>query len=81
MQPIILRSALFYQNMFGSLAGIQAGTLYYPLALNGVLAHVDLEDVGKCAAAILANPEPHANKTYNLIGEYQAGNQIVGLLV
>ena len=31
----------------------------------------------KVIACILANPAPHANKVYNLIGEYQAGNQIV----
>ena len=33
----------------------------------------------QCAAYILANPEPHAGKTYNLIGERQAGRQIVSL--
>ena len=28
-------------------------------------------------AAVLANPDAHAGKTYNLIGEYQSGPQIV----
>lgn len=25
----------------------------------------------------MMDPEPHANKIYNMVGEYQAGNQIV----
>lgn len=97
------------QNFFGSLGGIAAGTLYYPLGQNdGKLPHVDLMDVGKvrvcvreenegftkhsnckkiiasflsatlqAVAAILVNPEPHAGKTYNLVGEYQSGSFIV----
>eukprot|EP00043_Microstomoeca_roanoka_P017128 m.177611 g.177611 ORF g.177611 m.177611 type:complete len:312 (+) comp16575_c0_seq2:2081-3016(+) len=77
LAPIILRCAPFYQNMLASLAGIAAGTLYYPLGKNeGYMPHVDLADVGKVAAMIMVDPEPHANKTYNLVGEYQQGNQI-----
>eukprot|EP00042_Codosiga_hollandica_P040841 m.357095 g.357095 ORF g.357095 m.357095 type:complete len:310 (-) comp55965_c0_seq1:296-1225(-) len=74
--PIIIRTSLFYQNFYGSLAGIQAGTLYYPIGLLGKMAHVDLGDVARCIARILINPEPHAGKVYTLIGEIQAGNQI-----
>ncbi len=44
--PIIVRSAPFYQNFYGSLAGIQAGQLYYPLAA-GRMPHVDFNDVAK----------------------------------
>ena len=32
---------------------------------------------GKIGAKILVEPEPHANQTYNVIGEYHQGNQIV----
>jgi uncharacterized protein YbjT (DUF2867 family) len=78
LQPIILRCGMFYQNLFGSIAGlIHNETFYYNLGKNdGFLPHVDLDDVGKVASMIAVNPEPHAGKTYNLIGEYHQGNQI-----
>lgn len=76
LQPVVLRCGLFYQNMFGMLPGIEDGTLYYPLG-DGELSHVDVDDIGKCAAHILVAPEPHGGKTYNIIGERQAGRQIV----
>jgi len=82
-KPVILRCAPFYQNFYGSYMGMKAGSLYYPLGHGtekGRLAHVDFHDVGKVIACILANPEPHANKVYNLIGEYHAGNQIAGAI-
>lgn len=31
----------------------------------------------QCVVKIMLNPEPHGNKIYNLVGEYQAGNQLV----
>ena len=77
--PIILRCAPYYQNFYGSLLGIQSGTLYYPLE-TGKIPHVDFMDVGKVAATILVAPEAHANQTYNLIGEFQAGNQIAAAI-
>ena len=49
-KPIIVRSALFYQNFYGSLAGIQAGTLYFPLGERGRLGHVDFNDVGRVSS-------------------------------
>jgi uncharacterized protein YbjT (DUF2867 family) len=33
------------------------------------IACVAVEDVGKCAADILRNPEPHYNKTYKLVSQ------------
>jgi len=77
--PIILRCAPFYQNFYGSLGSIAEGTLYYPLA-GEKMGHVDLNDVGECAAQIMMDPEPHANKIYNMVGEYQAGNQIASAI-
>jgi len=77
--PVILRCAPFYQNFYGSLVGIQSGVLHFPLGLNK-FPHVDFMDVGKCIAHILVNPEPHAGKIYNLIGEFQAGNQLAAAI-
>lgn len=77
-KPIILRSALFFQNFYTSLGGLQEGSLYYPLGDDGKIGHVDLADVGRAAARILLNPAPHANKIYNIVAEYHAGNQIAG---
>ena len=69
---MIVRSAPFYQNFYGALASIQKGKLYYPLR-EGKLAHTDFHDVGAVVAKILANPEAHGNKVYNIIGEHQSG--------
>ena len=44
--PTIIRSPPFYQNFYGSLAGIQNGMLYYPLG-ESTVTHVDFNDVGK----------------------------------
>lgn len=80
-KPVILRCGLFYQNFYGSYVGMKSGTLYYPLGNGnekGRLAHVDFHDVGRAIAHVLVSPERHAGKIYNLIGEYQAGNQIAG---
>lgn len=78
--PIILRSAPFYQNFYGSLAGIQSGTLYYPLGQHGKLPHVDFLDVGKAIAHVCVDPVKHAGKIYTLIGEYQPGNMIASTI-
>ncbi|EDQ88184.1 uncharacterized protein MONBRDRAFT_37497 [Monosiga brevicollis MX1] len=74
--PVILRCAPFYQNMYSSLRAIEQGTLTLPLGDHKYLPHVDVEDVAACIAAVLAEPSKFAAGTYNLIGEYQAGNQI-----
>lgn len=79
-QPIILRTAPFYQNFYASLAGISSGELYYPLGQYGVLAHTAVDDIGKVIAFVCADPEKHAGKIYNLIGEYQPGNMIASNL-
>merc|ERR1711964_366160 len=53
--------------------------LYYPLGdanEAGKGAHVDLNDVGECIAAVLADPDAHKNKTYTLLGEHQSGFQL-----
>jgi len=77
--PTIIRSPPFYQNFYGSLAGIQQGMLYYPLG-DSTVTHVDFNDVGKAIAHVLVNPAPHAGKSYNIVGETQAGNSLAGAI-
>lgn len=48
--PTIVRAPPFYQNFYGCLNGIQAGTLYYPLE-DKELTHVDFVDVGKVSGS------------------------------
>eukprot|EP00055_Hartaetosiga_balthica_P014177 m.76417 g.76417 ORF g.76417 m.76417 type:complete len:310 (+) comp8515_c1_seq1:2722-3651(+) len=77
LMPIILRCALFYQNIYGMISSLQQGVLYYPLGKNqGFMPHVDLADIGKVVGRIAADPEQHGGKTYNIIGEYHMGNQV-----
>ncbi len=78
-QPVIVRSAPFFQNMFGFVTGMAAGKLYYPLE-EGHYPHVDLNDVARVLAAILVNPAPHAGRTYNCLAEYQGGNQLASAI-
>eukprot|EP00049_Salpingoeca_infusionum_P022323 m.6095 g.6095 ORF g.6095 m.6095 type:complete len:310 (+) comp5126_c0_seq2:207-1136(+) len=75
----ILRCAPFYQNFFANLPTIAEGHLYLPLAAMK-LGHVDMDDAAKCVATILSNPGEHADKTYTLIGEYQAGNMLASTI-
>lgn len=79
-QPIVLRAAPLYQNFYSSLGALQTGHVYIPLDIDHRLAHVHLEDLARCAAAVLAEPEKHGNKTYNIIGEYQAGPAIAAAM-
>eukprot|EP00045_Choanoeca_perplexa_P000939 m.17012 g.17012 ORF g.17012 m.17012 type:complete len:312 (-) comp10633_c0_seq1:86-1021(-) len=79
LQPIILRTGFFYQNFYGSVQAMADGQLYYPLGTGGActpMPHVDLDDIGQIIAKMLVEPEPYGGRTFNLIGEYQAGNQI-----
>lgn len=77
--PIIIRSAPFYQNFYGSLPGIQKGKFYYPLE-EGKLHHVDFNDVGKAVAHVLVNPAKHASKIYTIVGDRHAGNMIASVI-
>eukprot|EP00040_Diaphanoeca_grandis_P018459 m.97115 g.97115 ORF g.97115 m.97115 type:complete len:311 (-) comp26947_c3_seq2:108-1040(-) len=79
-KPTILRSAQFFQNFYGSLPGLKKNVLYMPLGEHDKLVHIDFEDVGKAIAHILANPDKHGNKVYNLIGERQFGTKLAAVI-
>ncbi len=65
--------------MYGFVTGMAAGKLYYPLA-EGHFPHVDLLDVARVLAAILADPAPHAERVYSCLAEYQGGNQLASAI-
>ncbi|MGO1053644.1 NAD(P)H-binding protein [Crossiella sp. CA198] len=60
----ILRPHFFMQNLLGSVNG----DTFYGFLGEGRLGLIDVRDIGDAAAAILANPAPHAGKIYTLTG-------------
>jgi NAD(P)H dehydrogenase (quinone) len=62
-----LRPNYLMQNLLNLAGPIAAGKLPLPLG-DARMAIVDAADVGAVAAAILADPDPHAGKTYDLTG-------------
>ena len=67
---VILKPGLFMQNTFGQAAGIKNdGKLVGTAAKDAPLAFIDVRDTGAVAARILANPAPHAGKTYEFTGK------------
>ncbi|MEE2570418.1 SDR family oxidoreductase [Pseudarthrobacter sp. J64] len=69
----------FYVDFLPHLAG-QDGVIRGP-AGDGLLSAVAREDVSRCAAAVLRDPDVHAGKTYNLTGpeEFTLG-QAAGII-
>ncbi|PDT08984.1 SDR family oxidoreductase [Rhizobium sp. M1] len=64
----VLRPNMFMQNLVNFHAGeIRAGAVHAPHG-NGAMGLIDVRDIAGAAAAILAAPEPHAGKTYDLTG-------------
>jgi uncharacterized protein YbjT (DUF2867 family) len=69
----ILKPHFFMQNLLmGAKTIVEQGTLYFALG-TAKLPMIDARDVGAVAAAILANPTPHAGKTYTLTGPNAVG--------
>ncbi len=50
LQPIILRTGVFYQNSFSYVSMIRARVLYLPLGDDGRMPHTDLADLGAVRA-------------------------------
>ncbi len=64
----IVQPHFFTQNMLMSAQSIaEQGTLYFALG-DAKLPMVDVADIAASVAAILANPTPHAGKTYTITG-------------
>lgn len=81
-KPVVVRSAPFFQNIYGSLGAIKAGTLYLPLD-DGFMAHVSLYDVSNVIAHILLDPAKHTDgsgSTYNCIAQYDEGTKLASYI-
>ena len=64
----ILQPHFFWQNLLFSAPTIaQEGAIYWALG-EAALPGIDVEDVAAVTARILADPGPHAGKTYTLTG-------------
>jgi uncharacterized protein YbjT (DUF2867 family) len=67
---VILRPGLFMQNVLGQAASIKAESKFaMPYPADFPLALIDVRDTGAVAARILADPAPHAGKTYEFTGK------------
>ncbi|HTL09675.1 MAG TPA: NmrA family NAD(P)-binding protein [Chitinophagaceae bacterium] len=64
----IIRPASFFQNIYGSIAGIKSQQVFYGSAGEGKNGLVDVEDIAAVAATIIADRAAHNNKTYVLTG-------------
>jgi uncharacterized protein YbjT (DUF2867 family) len=67
---VILRPGLFMQNTFAQAALIKGeGKMVMPVAKDKPMALTDVRDTGALGARVLANPAPHAGKTYEFTGK------------
>jgi len=63
----LLRLPLFIDNNWANKDSIKGqGKIYGPVNPDAKFTPIAVEDVGEAAAAVLANPGSHANKTYRL---------------
>src|SRR5215813_2303423 len=64
----IVKPHFFFQNLLFSAGTIaQEGAMYWSFG-GASFPAIDVDDIGDVAARILANPGPHAGKTYTLTG-------------
>jgi uncharacterized protein YbjT (DUF2867 family) len=69
----IIKPHFFTQNLMGMAQGIlEQGMIYFALG-DAKIAMIDVQDIANTAAALLANPAPHAGKTYTLTGGTAVG--------
>src|SRR6267142_1511716 len=69
----VVKPHFFMQNLkMAAQSVVEQGTIYFALG-DAKLPMVDVRDIGASVAAILANPAPHAGKTYTLTGPTAIG--------
>ncbi len=64
----IIQPNTFTQNLLAHINSIQQENLIYAPTGEGKVSYIDARDIAKVATKILADPEPHKNKTYRLTG-------------
>ena len=80
VQYTFLRLPLFYSFYFGYKDTVKSeGVIYAPIDPTKLFFSVADADIGNAAAAILVDPTPHANKTYNIVGGYLTYNEIAAI--
>lgn len=69
----VVKPHFFMQNMMMAAQSVaEQGTIYFGLG-DAKLPMIDVRDIAASVAAILANPAPHAGKTYTLTGPTAIG--------
>ena len=77
----IVKPHFFMQNlMLAAQSVVEQGAIYFALA-DAKLPMIDVRDIASTAAAILANPAPHAGKTYTLTGPTAIGLDTVAAAI
>ena len=72
-----IRLPLFVENYWAFKDGIVGqSTIYSPVDPTKPFTPVVVEDAGKAAAAILANPQTHAGKTYTIVSDRHTHNDV-----
>jgi uncharacterized protein YbjT (DUF2867 family) len=62
-----LRFPMFHDNNFANAESVKSkGVFYAPLGPDKPIVTIAVQDVGRVAAEVLAHPERHSNKIYNL---------------
>ena len=73
----ILRLPLFVDNYWGFRDGIVGqSSIFNPVDPTKPFITVVVEDIGKAAAAILADPQKHAGKAYTLVSDRHTYNDV-----
>lgn len=73
----IVKPHFFMQNLMMAAQSVaEQGAIYFALG-DAKLPMIDVRDIGSTVAAILANPAPHAGKTYTLTGPTAVGMDTV----
>lgn len=66
----IIRLPLFMDNLFAHASTVkQENRICDPRCPRSKFASVSIQDIGKCAADILIDPQPHYGRTYNLVSQ------------
>jgi len=76
-----LRLPAFFENVLASVASVvEEGVIYSPVPADTPVRGVAVEDVGAAAAAVLAAPDVHAYRTYEILSRVHTGEALAASL-